>query len=86
MRYTPADIEPKWQTEWEKARAFRQDSRVTELMEAAGINELAQSTLAEGESVADFLAQEEEFDADAKGAREYHFVQLQQLAMEHLIG
>ncbi len=70
----------------EKARAFRQDSRVTELMEAAGINELAQSTLAEGESVADFLAQEDEFDADAKGAREYHFVQLQQLAMEHLIG
>ena len=70
----------------EKARKFRQDPEVQALMEKASIFELAQPTLAEGESVADFLATEEEFDADAKGAREYHFVQLQQLALEHLIG
>lgn len=70
----------------EKAKAFRADSRVQETMQAAGITELAQPTLSEGESVADFLAAEDDFDPEAAGKREYHFVQLQQLAMEHLIG
>ncbi|MCC2592097.1 xylose isomerase [Tessaracoccus sp. OS52] len=70
----------------EKARSFRQDPAVQALMREASIFELAEPTLGAGESVADFLAAEEEFDADAKGAREYHFVQLQQLALEHLIG
>ena len=37
----------------------------------------------------DFLADAsvyEDFDADDKGAREYHFVELYQQAMRHLIG
>ena len=70
----------------EKAKSFRQDPKVIELMQAAGINELAEPTLSPGESVSDFLAADEPLDVDAKGAREYHFVQLQQLALEHLIG
>jgi leucyl-tRNA synthetase len=31
MRYTPADIEPKWQTEWDRARAFRTPTDLKEL-------------------------------------------------------
>lgn len=70
----------------DKARAFRADPEVQATMRAASIYELAEPTLAPGESVADFLAADEPFDADAKGEREYHFVQLQQLALRHLIG
>lgn len=73
----------------EKAEAFRADPRTQELMEQAGVAELAQPTLAEGETVADLLADAdsfENFDADAAGAREYHYVELYQQAMRHLIG
>ena len=70
----------------EKARAFRADPEVQELMEAASIFELAEPTLAAGESVADFLASDEPFDPDAKGERKYHYVALQQAAMRHLVG
>ncbi|HEX2856733.1 MAG TPA: xylose isomerase [Propionibacteriaceae bacterium] len=70
----------------DKAREFRKDPAVIQLMKEASIYELAEPTLAPGESVDDFLAKNEEVDADALGAREYRFVQLQQLALEHLIG
>jgi len=73
----------------EKALAFRADPRTQELMEKASIPELGQPTVAEGESLADFLADKsafEDFDAEAAGAREYHFVELYQQAMRHLIG
>lgn len=73
----------------EKAVAFRADPKTQELMAAASIPELGQPTLAEGESVADFLADKsafEDFDTEAAGAREYHFVELYQQAMRHLIG
>ncbi|WP_175956613.1 xylose isomerase [Schaalia sp. Marseille-Q2122] len=73
----------------EKAAAFRADPRTQELMAKASIPELGQSTLAEGESFEDFLADRsafEDFDAEAAGAREYHFVELYQHAMRHLIG
>ncbi|QWW19653.1 xylose isomerase [Schaalia sp. 19OD2882] len=73
----------------EKAKAFRADPRTQELMKAASIDQLGQSTLAEGESLADFLADRsayEDFDADAAGEREYHFVELYHHAMRHLIG
>lgn len=55
-------------------------------MKEASVDELAQPTLAEGESIADFLAADEPFDADEKGAREYRYVELYQAAMRHLIG
>ena len=73
----------------EKAKAFREDPATAELLKAASVYELGEPTLAEGESVEDFLADTgvyEDFDADAKGAREYHFVELYQQAMRHLIG
>jgi xylose isomerase len=70
----------------QKAQAFRADSEVQALMHEASIFELAEPTLAEGEDLASFLAAEEPFDAAAKGEREYHYVQLHQLALRHLIG
>lgn len=73
----------------EKAREFRADPITQELMEEASVYELAQPTLDPGETIDDFLADRsayEDFDADAKGAREYHFVELYHHAMRHLIG
>ncbi|WP_168581404.1 xylose isomerase [Gephyromycinifex aptenodytis] len=70
----------------DKARAFRKDPEVQEVMKKASIFELGEPTLAEGENVADFLAAEEPFDAKALGEREYHFVKLHQMALQHLIG
>ncbi len=70
----------------DKARAFRADPDVQALLKAASVDELAVPTRAAGESIADFLAADEPFDADAAGAREYHYVELYQAALRHLIG
>jgi xylose isomerase len=73
----------------ERAVAYRQDPEVQEALAYSGIEELAQPTLGEGESLADLIADPgayEEFDVDAAGARNYGFVRLQQLAMQHLLG
>ncbi len=71
----------------DKARAFRADPRVTEAMAYAGLPDLARPTLDPGESIQSFLAAEDEgFDPDAAGRRDYGFVALQQLALEHLAG
>jgi len=51
--------------------------------------ELAEPTLAEGESLDDFLADRsafEDFDAEAAAARDYHYVDLYEKAVQHLIG
>lgn len=69
-----------------KARAFRADAEVQQLMEAAKIQELAQPTLAQGETIESFLAETDTLDADAAGLRETHFVELHQAALRHLIG
>lgn len=68
----------------EKAKAFRADPRTQEIMEAASVPELAQPTVAEGESLDDVRA--EKYDVAALAAREYHYVELYQQAMRHLIG
>ncbi len=70
----------------DKATAFRADPRVQDAMEYAGVLDLATPTLDAGESVADFLATDDGFDPDKAGERDYGFVRLQQLAIEHLIG
>ncbi len=73
----------------EKAKAYREDPRVQAAFEAAGVFEGAKPTIAEGETLADLLADRsafEDFDADAAGARETNYVALNQLALEHLIG
>lgn len=73
----------------EKAEAFRADPVTQELMATAGIAELAEPTVAEGESIEAFLDDQdafENYDANAAGEREYHYVELYQQAMRHLIG
>ena len=70
----------------EKARAFRADGRVQEAMRYAGVLDLADPTLAEGESLEELMATDDGFDAEKAAVRDYGFVRLQQLAVEHLIG
>ncbi|MGW9402740.1 xylose isomerase [Arthrobacter sp. NPDC055585] len=73
----------------ERAQSFRADPEVQEALAASGIGELAEPTLAAGESTADLLADAasfEEFDADAAAQRSFGFVRLNQLALEHLLG
>ena len=73
----------------QKAKAFRADPVTRELLESASVDELARPTLAAGESLEDFLSDRnayEDFDAEAAAEREYHFVELYQHAMRHLIG
>ncbi len=70
----------------EKARTFRADPRVQEAMAYAGVPDLAEPTLAAGESLEEFLATDDGFDPARAAERDYGFVALQQLATEHLIG
>ncbi|MDA0632872.1 xylose isomerase [Nonomuraea sp. MCN248] len=73
----------------ERAAAFRADPEVQEALRAARLDDLARPTLADGESLADLLADRaafEEFDPDAAGRRGMAFERLDQLAMEHLLG
>lgn len=72
-----------------KAKAYREDPEVQQAFADSGVLELSESTLAEGETVADLLADRasfEDFDADAASERNYGFVRLNQLALRHLIG
>ncbi|MBC3843957.1 xylose isomerase [Streptacidiphilus sp. 4-A2] len=73
----------------EKAAAFRADPAVQAALRASRLDELAQPTLAPGESLADLLADRsayEDFDADTAAARGMAFEQLDQLALDHLLG
>ncbi len=70
---------------WEYA-AFRADPRVQEAMAHAGVLDLAQHTLSEGESVQDLLGTDDDFDPEVAAQRDHGFVALQQLAVRHLVG
>ncbi|MEJ5946070.1 xylose isomerase, partial [Pseudokineococcus basanitobsidens] len=73
----------------ERALAFRADPRVQEALAQAQVTDLATPTLAEGESLADLVADTsafEDFDAEASGRRHGGQVRLDQLAVEHLMG
>ncbi|WP_323959576.1 xylose isomerase [Arthrobacter sp. JZ12] len=73
----------------ERALAFRADPEVQEALQTAGVVELAEPTLAAGESTADLLADRasfEDFDAVKASERSFAFIRLNQLAMEHLLG
>jgi len=73
----------------ERAAAFRADPEVAEAMAAAKVRDMAQPTLAPGESYKELLADRsafEDFDADAAGAQGYGVVRLNQLAVEHVLG
>ena len=68
----------------ERARAFRADPRTKAALEKSGVNELLQPTVASGESWKDIA--NDNFDVDAAGKRGYHYEELDQLALEYLIG
>ncbi len=74
----------------ERAAAFRADPEVQEAITASKQDQLAQPTLAAGESYADLLADKsayEDFDPEAYyNGNGFGFVRLQQLAAEHLMG
>jgi xylose isomerase len=70
----------------ERAAAFRADPAVQEALANAKVAELAEPTLAPGETVAQLRAADADFDPDAVGARGYGFVELEQLAVEHALG
>lgn len=55
-------------------------------MACAGVLNLAEPTLGTDESVTDFLTSDDGFDPDEAAERDFGFVRLQQLALEHLIG
>ncbi|MGA0209387.1 MAG: xylose isomerase [Candidatus Nanopelagicales bacterium] len=68
----------------DRARAFRADPRVQEALVASGLDTLAQPTLSPGETIDDLIFSPQ--DADRLSQRGYAFVQLSQLAIEHLLG
>ena len=73
----------------QRAAAFRADPEVQAALSAARVAELAIPTLGEGESYSNLLADRsafEDFDADAAGQRGCNFTQLDQLAVEHVLG
>ena len=73
----------------ERALAFRADPEVQAAMIASRQDQLAIPTLAPGESYTDLLADRsafEDFDADAAAERGFAFTQIDQLAVEHLLG
>ncbi|MDP9799782.1 xylose isomerase [Catenuloplanes nepalensis] len=73
----------------ERAAAFRADPEVQEALAASGVAELNQTTLDDGETVTDLLADRssfEEYDVDAAAQRGFGFVRLNQLAVEHVLG
>jgi len=74
----------------ERAKAFRADPEVQQMLAAAKVPDLALPTLGEGESYDDLLADRasyEDYDTDAYfGGKGFGFVRLQQLALEHLLG
>ena len=73
----------------EKAAAFRADPAVQEALKASRLDELALTTLGDGEKLSDLLADRsafEDFDIEAAAKRGMAFEHLDQLAMDHLLG
>jgi xylose isomerase len=73
----------------ERAAAFRADPEVQEALAASKVPDLAVPTLNPGETYTDLLADQssfEDFDPEAVAEQGFHFVRLNQLAVEHLLG
>jgi len=68
----------------ERARTFRADPRTKAALEKSGVNELLQPTAAAGETWKEIA--QDSFDVEAAGKRGYHYEELDQLALEYLIG
>jgi xylose isomerase len=67
-----------------KSRAFRADPEVQQALRDARVDQLAQPTLSQGETIATLRA--EDFDPEEAGRRGMAFERLDQLALEHLYG
>ncbi len=73
----------------ERTAAFRADPEVADAYTAARADQLAQPTVADGETWQQLAADRtafEEFDVDAAARRRSHYERLDQLAIEHLLG
>lgn len=68
----------------ERARSFRADPRVAQALAEAGVAELSEPTLSEGETLDTLIG--EKVDVDALGRREVRIEQLDQLFIDHLFG
>ncbi|MEO3809297.1 xylose isomerase [Sphaerisporangium sp. B11E5] len=67
-----------------RSAAFRADPEVQQALADSRVTELAQPTLAPGETYADL--EKDDFDLDKASERGFHFTRLNQLAIEHLTG
>jgi xylose isomerase len=73
----------------DRSHAFRADSAVQEALSAAGVGQLSEPTLDDGEGHEQFVADRssfEDYDLDAARTKGYGFAQIQRLALEHLLG
>jgi xylose isomerase len=70
----------------ERAAPFRADPRVTEALAYAGVPDLATPTVGPGETIEALRSADDDFDPERAAERDFGFVRLQQLAVEHLIG
>ena len=73
----------------ERAAASRADPAVRQALKALRLDQLATTTLVLGEKLADLLADRgafEDFDVEAAAVRDMAFEQLDQLAIDHLLG
>ena len=71
----------------QKARAFRSDPRVQAALVASRVDGTVAPTVGPGETCAELVADvDATFDVDAAAARGYHYSQLDQLAVEHVLG
>ena len=71
----------------EKSKAFRADPRVQAALEASRVAGTSVPTLAPGETYNELVADvDANFDVEAAGLRGYSYAQLDQLAIEHILG
>jgi xylose isomerase len=73
----------------ERAKSFRADPEVQAALERSKVPELSVPTLSPGEGYEELLADRsawEDFDVDAHGVAGYGFGELDQLAVEHVLG
>ena len=68
----------------DRARSFREDPAVQQALRASGLESLAEPTLTPGETIDDLTFSAEA--AERLSDRGYGYVQLSQLAVEHLMG
>ena len=71
----------------EKSKAFRADPRVQAALEASRVAGTSIPTLAQGETYNDLIADvDANFDVEEAALRGYAYAQLDQLAIEHILG